>query len=63
VKSRLIMNFSNPSPLSERIDLSDSQDVASWSNELGISEVELHRIVQMVGNSSLNVREHVLLRR
>jgi hypothetical protein len=50
-------------PLSERIDLNDRDDVASWLVELGISEEDLLHIVDQVGTSSNNVREHVLLRR
>jgi hypothetical protein len=49
--------------LPERIDLNDTTEVAAWIAALGVSESDLQRIVAQVGNSSDNVREHVLLRR
>jgi hypothetical protein len=42
-----------------RISLSEDYDVRYWTQALGVSENELRRAVEQVGNSAEAVRQHL----
>ena len=47
------------SPDNRRIDLNDRDEVRNWSKSLQITEEELRRAIERVGNSADKVREHL----
>jgi hypothetical protein len=46
-------------PDRSKINMSESWEVKYWTRELGISRVELQKIVDKVGNSAATVRKEL----
>lgn len=47
------------SPDNRRIDLNDRHELRNWSKSLNVTEDELRRAVEQVGNAAEKVREHL----
>ena len=41
------------------INTTDKHEIEYWSTKLGVSAQELLQIVEMVGNSSIEVKKHI----
>ena len=47
------------SPDNRRIDVNDRHEVRNWANSFNVTEEEIRRAVQKVGDSAEKVKEHL----
>jgi hypothetical protein len=41
------------------INMNDKHEIEYWSTKFGVSAEELLKVVEVVGNSSIDVKEHI----